>query len=95
MATNETLDYTINDPTNIHYRKTLVELANGRFFKALNLPDAEKKALSHVLYCHINRLSRRGYVGITQRTIGERWSNGLGYKEAAKTWFTQAIEKCG
>ena len=45
------------------------------------------------VYCHVNKINGKRYVGITSYPVSVRWNNGNGYKHNAH--FTNAIKKYG
>ena len=46
------------------------------------------------VYCHINKINNKKYIGITsKKNVERRWNNGLGYKN--NTYFNRAIQKYG
>lgn len=45
------------------------------------------------VYCHINKINGKRYVGITSNPVSIRWNNGNGYKH--NVHFTNAIKKYG
>ena len=45
------------------------------------------------VYCHVNKINGKRYVGITSNPVSIRWNNGNGYKHNAH--FTNAIKKYG
>ena len=47
----------------------------------------------YTLYCHINTINHKRYVGITKRKPEYRWNNGEGY--VGCTAFYRAIKKYG
>ena len=48
----------------------------------------------YIVYCHINKLNGKRYVGLTKQNPPEkRWKNGRGYKHS--THFSSAINKYG
>lgn len=47
----------------------------------------------YTVYCHVNIINGKRYVGITQKIPEERWANGLGYKTQSLFW--NAIKKYG
>lgn len=49
---------------------------------------------TYLVYCHVNKISNKRYVGITKRDATERWgSNGCHYKRCPL--FYRAIKKYG
>ena len=48
---------------------------------------------SYLVYCHINKINGKKYIGITKRSPEIRWGNGKNYKGCLK--FNCAIEKYG
>lgn len=48
---------------------------------------------SCTVYCHINKINGKRYVGITSNPVTVRWNNGNGYKH--NVHFTNAIKKYG
>ena len=48
----------------------------------------------HIIYCHVNKINGKVYVGITSQTVQERWGkNGSGYQSSPHFW--SAINKYG
>lgn len=45
------------------------------------------------VYCHINKINGKRYVGITGQPVNKRWLNGKGYQY--NTHFNNAINKYG
>lgn len=45
------------------------------------------------VYCHINKINNKKYVGITSREVKKRWLNGKGYQ--GNHHFNNAIKKYG
>lgn len=46
------------------------------------------------VYCHVNKINNKAYIGITCKNINERWrKDGSGYK--GSTYFWNAIQKYG
>lgn len=45
------------------------------------------------VYCHVNKINGKRYVGITGRSVEKRWLNGKGYQYNAH--FNNAIKKYG
>lgn len=48
---------------------------------------------SFTVYAHINKINGKIYVGITKRSVEERWNNGYGY--IGCSYFYNAIQKYG
>ena len=48
---------------------------------------------SYLVYCHINKINGKKYIGITKQNPKIRWGNGKNYKGCLK--FNCAIEKYG
>ena len=48
---------------------------------------------NYKVYCHINKLNGKKYVGITKTSLQKRWRDGKGYKGSTKFYF--AIQKYG
>lgn len=46
-----------------------------------------------VIYCHINKVNGKRYIGQTKLKLEERWKNGEGYKGCSL--FYKAIQKYG
>lgn len=46
----------------------------------------------YCVYCHINKINGKKYIGITKQKPERRWRNGKGYKSQI---FSKAIEKYG
>lgn len=47
------------------------------------------------LYCHINKLNNKKYIGITKQNVKRRWQSGYGYLKGTDTKFARAIKKYG
>lgn len=47
----------------------------------------------YTVYCHVNKINGKRYVGITGRTVEKRWLNGKGYQ--GNVHFNNAIKKYG
>lgn len=47
----------------------------------------------HTVYCHVNKINGKKYVGVTRQKPERRWNNGEGYKNS--TYFYNAIKKYG
>lgn len=47
----------------------------------------------HTVYCHINKINGKRYIGITSQELNQRFRNGKGYKSSPH--FNQAIKKYG
>ena len=45
------------------------------------------------VYCHINKINKKQYIGITKRNPKHRWNNGKGY--IYNSYFYNSIEKYG
>lgn len=45
------------------------------------------------VYCHINKINGKRYIGITSKKPEKRWNNGLGYKKGQ--YFGKAIQEYG
>lgn len=48
---------------------------------------------TYTVYCHINKINGKKYVGITKRPVEKRWQNGTGYN--GKSFFRKAVNKYG
>lgn len=48
---------------------------------------------NYIVYCHINSINNKKYVGITKQKPEQRWRHGKGYKGQTKFW--NAIQKYG
>ena len=46
-----------------------------------------------LVYCHVNNVNGKKYVGITSKRPNDRWKNGYGYSR--KFYFGRAIHKYG
>ena len=47
------------------------------------------------VYCHLNKINGKRYIGITFRPVLKRWKNGKGYNEVHQPIFAAAIKKYG
>lgn len=47
---------------------------------------------NYTVYAHINKINGKMYIGLTSKSVDERWRNGKGYK---KSYFNNAIKKYG
>ncbi len=54
---------------------------------------SENNEIVWVVYCHINKINQKKYVGITSQTVQKRWKNGFGY--ISSPHFYAAIRKYG
>ena len=54
---------------------------------------SESNEIVWVVYCHINKINQKKYVGITSQTAQKRWKNGFGYTSSPH--FYVAIQKYG
>lgn len=48
-----------------------------------------------IVYCHINKINNKKYIGITCQNPVYRWCNGKGYPKKTQPRFAAAIEKYG
>ena len=88
-----TVDFSYLSSRNRKYPKRLVALANGTVFSVLSLSEAEKKRVRNILYLHVQRESRKCYVGITIMEAADRWGAGVAYRNNRR--FGRAIQKHG
>ena len=49
--------------------------------------------MAYCVYCHINKINGKRYIGITCKKPERRWANGYGYKDSPRFW--NAIQKYG
>ena len=47
---------------------------------------------NYLVYCHINKICNKVYVGITKQSTTDRWQSGEGYKRQA---FYKVIQEFG
>ena len=47
---------------------------------------------NYLVYCHINKICNKAYVGITKQSTTDRWQSGEGYKRQA---FYKVIQEFG
>ena len=46
-----------------------------------------------VIYCHLNKINGKRYIGLSSNNLSHRWGRGSGYKDQAR--FKAAIKKYG
>lgn len=91
--TRDPVDFTHLSPRNVTYRKKLVPVANGVTFLALVIPRREMLKSANILYLHVNRESRKCYIGVTIMRAANRWNVGIAYRNNRR--FGHAIKKHG
>ena len=47
------------------------------------------------IYCHLNKINGKRYVGLTKQKLKKRWQNGFGYNVGTQPVFGAAIAKYG
>ena len=47
------------------------------------------------VYCHLNKINNKRYIGITCQKLKNRWNNGKGYSNKTQPAFAAAIKKYG
>ncbi len=87
------IDFTYLSPQNANFKKKTVSVANGATFVVLDMTDGEKRKATNVIYLHIQRRTRKCYVGITVQEAGKRWFTGTTYQ--LNQPFGRALEKYG
>jgi hypothetical protein len=87
------LDFTSLSPLNAKFLKQIVSVANGATFVALDMSEEIKRRAVNVLYLHVQRNTRKCYIGITVQEAGKRWYTGTTYKLNRR--FGRALEKYG
>ena len=87
------LDLTYLSARNRKYRKQELVVANGATFIVLTMTEHEMRKASGVAYLHVQRESRKCYVGITIMSAGDRWGSGEAYRNNRR--FGMAIKKHG
>jgi hypothetical protein len=78
---------------NVEYERELVSVANGAIFVALKLDKSEIETARCILYIHVHSDTSRCYVGITEQTAKNRWTNGIAYRNNRR--FGNALSKYG
>lgn len=86
-------DFRYLSPKNNLFATQTVTVANGAVFTALSMPEKEKRKSTNVLYMHVQRESRKCYVGITIMSAADRWDAGIAYRNNRR--FGNAISKYG
>jgi hypothetical protein len=68
-------------------------VANGTIFSVLAISETEKRKAANILYMHVQRHSRKCYIGITIMAAEDRWGSGVAYRKNRR--FGNSIEKHG
>jgi len=87
------LDLTHLSAKNKKYKKREIVVANGAMFTVLAMTEWEMHKASSILYVHVQRDTKRCYIGITVMDAGDRWKGGIGYENNRR--FGRAIKKHG
>jgi hypothetical protein len=66
------------------YQKLEISVANGSRFKYLKISTRALKTITLALYMHVNPISRRCYIGITEQRVLDRWMRGVSYSRQRK-----------
>jgi predicted XRE-type DNA-binding protein len=78
---------------NLQYQTQTVTVANGATFIALVIPKQDIHKCMNVLYMHVQRETKKCYVGITIQETGKRWLSGQAYQLNKN--FGRALKKYG
>lgn len=87
------VDFTHLSELNQAYKRSLVQVANGKTFVTLDMNEDEKLQASNIVYLHIHHKTRKCYVGITAQKAADRWFSGIAYKQNKR--FGAALKKYG
>ncbi len=86
-------DYTDISLRNAGHEREFVSVANGASFVVLKLEKSEVETARGILYIHLHLDTGRCYVGITEQTAKNRWTNGIAYRNNRR--FGNALSKYG
>jgi hypothetical protein len=92
-VTFDVIDYTSISLRNAQYERECARVANGAAFVVLKLNKSEIECARGILYIHIHLDTGRCYVGITEQTAKNRWTNGVAYRNNRR--FGSALKKYG
>jgi hypothetical protein len=78
---------------NLHYQTQTVTVANGASFIALVISKQDMLKCMNVLYMHVQRETKKCYIGITIQETAKRWFAGPTYQLNKN--FGRALKKYG